>query len=204
MPLTLPSEQLLTTIERLPRGTAIEERNRALLWTLAETGLQVSEVAALRFDDWTLSGGQGRLAVRGKFERELPVSGRLYEAVQGLRAGAKGEWVFPGFNKFGALGGAISPRGVELLVRHFGPALGSTELTPRVFRHSAVVRWFREGCSREEIQRRLGSRRLTHSVPTSRSSSRFSRILQIHDLNHIHLRNSSEGMRSAARTGKSR
>jgi site-specific recombinase XerD len=167
VPLTASSLELIAAIRELPTETLIDERNRALLWTLAETGCQVSEVAQLRFEDWEI----GKLRIRGKAERSLPVSSELFAAIQSLRKRASGgaaaasesgkaeaEWIFRGFNKFGAVSGSISPRGVELLVRHFAPTLGVPELTPRTFRHSVVVQWFRDGCSREEIQRRLGLR----------------------------------------------
>jgi site-specific recombinase XerD len=157
VPLTAPSSELIAAIRKLPLETLLDERNRALLWTLAETGCQVSEVALLKFEDWTPT----RVQIRGKAERELPISHDLYDAIQGLRkrAGGGGEWIFRGFNKFGAISGSISPRGVELLVKHFAPVLGVPALTPRTFRHSIVVHWFREeSCSREEIQRRLGLR----------------------------------------------
>jgi site-specific recombinase XerD len=163
VPLTLPSESLIEKIRALPHETPLDERNRVLLWTLAESGCQVSEVALLRYDQC-----QGRqLRFEGKAAREIPVSSELCEAIQELKLRMKAkpgardqeQWVFVGFNKFGSLGGAISSRGVELLVRHYATALagkGGEKLTPRTFRHSAVLRWYREGCTREEIQRRLG------------------------------------------------
>ena len=125
VPLTLPSRQLVTTIRALPAESVLDERNRALLWTLAETGAQVSEVARLRFDDWSskpAADRKHRLQIRGKSARELPVSAELCEAVLKLRKDrSKSDWVFLGFNKFGSLGGAISPRGVELLGQTLWP-----------------------------------------------------------------------------------
>jgi site-specific recombinase XerD len=159
VPVTVSSDKLLESIRALPVETLLDERNRALLWTLAETGCQVSEVAQLRFEDWSNEktvGDKLILRLRGKAPRDLPVSRELHEAIRTLQQRQKGEWIFTGFNKFGPLGGAISSRGIELLVKHFGPALGEALLTPRTFRHSAVVQWFREGCSRDEIQKRLG------------------------------------------------
>lgn len=164
VPLTVSCKELLTTIRALPAESVLEERNRALLWTLAETGCQVSEVAQLRFDDWSAKAGPNgnyALSIRAKVNRlprDIPVSRELAEAIRTLRERSKSDWIFLGFNKFGSLGGAISPRGVELLVKHFAPALGNAELTPRTFRHSIVVQWFKDGCSREEIQKRLGLR----------------------------------------------
>ena len=160
VPFVVSSEKLVQTIQSLGRETLLDERNRVLLWTLAETGCQVSEVATLRFEDWEVpegAGGQPLLQLNGKSPRALPVSVELRESVLGLKARAGGTpYLFLGFNKFGSLGSAISPRGVELLVKFHAPKLGYPELTPRTFRHSAVLRWYQEGCSREEILKRLG------------------------------------------------
>jgi site-specific recombinase XerD len=153
VPLTVSSQALIEAARALPTETLLDERNRVLLWTLAETGCQVSEVAQLRFEDWTAKA----LRISGKSPREVPVSSDLFHAVQGLRKrSGDSPHLFLGFNKFGSLGAAISPRGVEMLVKFYAPKLSQPELTPRTFRHSAVVRWYGEGCSREEIQRRLG------------------------------------------------
>lgn len=158
IPLIVPSEALIAAVRALPFESVLDERNRVLLWTLAETGCQVSEVSQLRFENWEM-GKSPVVHVGGKSPRAIPVSKELVEAVQNLRARAKDSpWLFLGFNKFGSLGSAISPRGVELLVKFHAPKLGQSELTPRTFRHSAVVRWFQDGVTREEIQKRLGLR----------------------------------------------
>ncbi len=162
VPATVSSAVLLTAIRALPMTSILDRRNRLILWTLAETGAQVGEVSRLRFQDWT----PGRVRVSGpggKGARELNVSKELSDAALELaqeQGGAKANkptvWVFQGFNKFGSLGGAISARGVELLVKHYAPKLGVGDLTPRTFRHSAVLRWFAEGMTRGQIQERLG------------------------------------------------
>lgn len=156
IPATVPSERLLAAIRALPSETLLDHRNRVMLWTLAETGCQVSEVAKLRYDCWE----QGpTLALAGKSARKIPVSPELFEAVQALRVrGKDSPWLFLGFNKFGSLGAPISPRGIELLVRSYAARLGFPDLTPRTFRHSAVLRWFSEGLAQKQIQDRLGLR----------------------------------------------
>ena len=164
VPFTISATELLNTIRRLPYDTELTARNRALLWALAETACSVSELARVRFEDVAvLENGKGSLRIEGKSARTLEVSQELAEAILVLR---KGEvpWVFRGWNKYRALPTAITPRGIELLVRSYaekllGPAAPSGDqdlLTPRTFRHSAVIRWYQEGVSREEIQKRLG------------------------------------------------
>jgi site-specific recombinase XerD len=165
IPFTVSSRRLVEEIRGLGQETLLDARNRCLLWTLAETGCLVSEVADLRYEQWEepKSGsemGQGYLHLSGKFERSVPVSADLVQAVSDLklRSGAEaGSQIFLGFNKFGPLGtSAISPRGVELLVKHYGPRLGFPGLTPRTFRHSVILRWFEEGVAQAVIQSRLG------------------------------------------------
>jgi site-specific recombinase XerD len=152
VPRTVEREALIAAILRLPQDTPIDWRNRVLLWTLAETGCQVSELVGLRFDDFAPRA----VRIPGKSPRTLVISPELRAAVAQLEARSKGAWAFTGFNKFGALGAAISPRGVELLVKHLSPQLGLGELTPRTFRSSAVLHWHGEGVPRAEIQDRLG------------------------------------------------
>ncbi|MGK5083926.1 site-specific integrase [Bdellovibrionota bacterium FG-1] len=153
VPKVLSSETLIATIRALPHDTFLDARNRAMLWTLAETGCQVSELAALRFEDWSAN----KVQIRGKAPRLLAISSDLRTAVDELKKYCGDRpWVFLGFNKLGPLGGAISPRGVELLVQFHAPRLGQVELTPRTFRHSIVIHWYAQGCTLQEIQNRLG------------------------------------------------
>ena len=159
VPYTVQLKELITSIQALPVQAELEERNRVLLWALAETGCQVSEITRVRFEDWSTGNGgrSATLSLAGKSPRMLAVSPELYNAVQSLKA-RSGErpWLFLGFNKFGALGAPITPRGVELLVKAYSVKLRLDLLTPRTFRHSAVISWFKDGVSREEIQKRLG------------------------------------------------
>jgi integrase/recombinase XerD len=155
VPFTVPRAELIAAIRALPLDNDLRLRNQVLLWTLAETGCLVSEIPRIRFADWK----PGSLEISGKSPRTLSVSPELCEQVQLLRASAPDrDHLFLGFNKFGPLAAPITPRGVELLVEVTAPKLGLGEITPRTFRHSAVVHWFTEGVSREEIQRRLGLR----------------------------------------------
>jgi site-specific recombinase XerD len=140
-------------------------RNKVILWTLAETGCLVSELSKLKLDHWS----PGWVEIKGKANRKLPISSELYRAVQELKSRMQAtqaqretqrekdlSWLFQGFNKFGSLGTAITPRGVEILVKNYAERLGFPELTPRTFRHSAVMKWYDEGLKQNEIQELLG------------------------------------------------
>jgi site-specific recombinase XerD len=155
VPRFLETSRLLEAIEKLPRATVLDRRNRVLLRILAETGCILSEVSRLRFEDFI---EEGALAVRGKNARKVPISGRLLKEVTELEKKSESPWLFQGYNRAGALSTTISVRGVEMVVAHHSRILGLGDLTPRIFRHSRVVSWHREGVSLSEIQERLGLR----------------------------------------------
>lgn len=159
VPFTVSQKRLIDQIRTLPVASVLERRNRALLWVLAETGCQVSEVTQLRFEHWSEQNGKAQVAIPGKAPRNLSVSPELFAEIEDLKAVSQGKSpVFLGFNKHGPLGAPISARGVELLVRFYSSRLNIPELTPRTFRHSAVVGWFEQGIAQDEIQKRLGLR----------------------------------------------
>lgn len=160
VPFTVSALQLVQEIRNLPTQTLLDYRNRTLLWTLAETGCQVSEVTQLRFEDWEINTeGTSHVMIRGKASRSVPVSLDLYRAVEELQPMLQDSpWIFSGFNKYGSLGAPMSARGVELLVRFYGPKLGFPELTPRTFRHSVILHWFETDVPQGDIQNRLGLR----------------------------------------------
>jgi integrase/recombinase XerD len=160
VPTTVPHVALVQAIRGLPTDTVLDRRNRALLWVLAETGCQVSEIGLLKFSHFS----ETAVEIPGKAPRRLSISRELSEVVTRLqvenpsapRVGRTEQFVFEGFNKFGSLGGPISSRGVELLVRAYGMRLGFPDLVPRTFRHSVVLQWYREGLKPEQLRERLG------------------------------------------------
>jgi site-specific recombinase XerD len=156
IPNTLDPVELLTAVRALPAESLLERRNRLLLWLLVETGVLVSEVAQLRFEDFE----KGSLNVRGKNPRTLKLSPALLDELEQVRGVAReGQmYVFLGFNRVGPVSTRISDRGVELLVRAYQARLGARSLTPRLIRHSVAVSWLAQGVASEEVKRRLGLR----------------------------------------------
>lgn len=164
IPFTAALPQLILAVQALPTTSLLEARNRLLLWTLAETGCLVSEIPLVHADSF-VGGAPGvplTLTILGRAQRMVPISTELaqaareFAATRGVDLGSAP--LFEGFNRFGSMGAAISPRGVELLVRHYADRLGFPELTPRSFRHSAVVHWLKDGLSPQEARERLGLR----------------------------------------------
>jgi site-specific recombinase XerD len=165
IPLTIETPKVIDLVRALPAETELEARNRALLWLLAETGCQVSEVKTLRFEQIHQKKSLGKtecsIAFSGKNPRLVPISAAWRDAVLDLKGRQKRKdnpWIFLGFNKFGSLGGPISARGVELLVKSYADQLGEKKIVPRTLRHSVVLHWAGQGMTQKEIQERLGLR----------------------------------------------
>lgn len=156
IPRVLAQDELLSGIRALPTESKLDRRNRLLLWMLAETGVLVSEVAQLRFEDFE----GGKLQMRGKNPRTLSLSAALKQELDQLRAEKRpGQaYLFLGFNRVGPVSSRISDRGVELLVRAYQAQLGVRGLTPRLIRHSVAVGWLSAGVPGDEVKRRLGLR----------------------------------------------
>lgn len=154
IPYTVPIPHLISKIKDLHHGTEIDARNRVLLWILAETGCLVSEITQLKFQDCR----NQQIHFVGKAARELRISDELFYAIESLQTMSikKSPYLFLGFNKFGSMGSPITARGVEMLVRLYAPRLGFPPLTPRTFRHSAVLFWYHSKVKTEEIKNRLG------------------------------------------------
>jgi integrase/recombinase XerD len=163
VPLTVDASDLMMAIGGMPETTLLDLRNKALLWTLAETGCQVSEVAKLTYESYSrVRGKSAKIEFPGKNARELPVAPGLVELVERLEHRAAtsprgaSDCLFTGFNKSGSMGHPITSRGVELLVRAYADPFGMPGLTPRTFRHSRVLQWLSEKMPEAEIQKRLG------------------------------------------------
>ncbi len=154
VPRVVHAGDLLARVRELPSESLLECRNRVLLWTLLESGLLVSEAAALREDHFDPESRM--LDVPGKQARRIPVSRELLQAMAELQKRNRGaRYLFQGFNRHGPISGtAITPRGIEMLVKSHRPLLG--KVTPRTLRHSVVIHWAREGHDQEKIRVWLG------------------------------------------------
>ncbi len=158
VPKAFDYQELLDKIKLFPEVDNISKRNKALLWTLLETGCQVHEIRGLKFD--LLRGDvQDRFQIHltGKSERSIDISPELFHVLEGLREPeSKSPWIFTGYNRFGSMGGPITSRGVELMVKVLAKQWKLNELTPRTFRHTSILHWFKNKMPPAEIQKRLG------------------------------------------------
>ncbi|MCX7622555.1 MAG: tyrosine-type recombinase/integrase [Thermomicrobium sp.] len=143
------------SVDRSPEGL----RDRAMLLTLATTGLRVSELMSLDLGDLDLEHGELVVRRPNGRERRVPLSA---EAVAALReyletarpsfAPAKGEQaVFLNHR-----GSRLTRQGFWLILKGYAETAGLPDVTPHTLRHSFAVQALANGWELRDVQRILG------------------------------------------------
>ncbi|MCS7246415.1 MAG: tyrosine-type recombinase/integrase [Thermomicrobium sp.] len=141
--------------DRSPEGL----RDRAMLVTLATTGLRVSELTALDLSDLDLQ--REELVVRrpnGR-ERRIPL---VQEAIDALREYLEqGRPAFSPSKLEPALflnhrGTRLTRQGFWLILKRYADAVGLADVTPHTLRHSFAVHALANGWELRDVQRILG------------------------------------------------
>jgi integrase/recombinase XerC len=161
--------------ERAPHLAA---RDRALFELLYGTGLRVGELAGLRVRDWDRDRHELRVRGKGAKERIVPVPAAAREAL--------GEWLAlreregllaqPMFTN--ARGGALSDRGVRVILRRRMLVTGiARPASPHTLRHSYATHLLDADVDLRAIQELLGHERLsTTQRYTHVSAERLARV----------------------------
>ena len=143
-------------------STWIGRRDRTLLLVAIQTGLRVSELIALRWQDIVLgTGAHLRCEGKGRKHRSTPLR---RDAQSMLRAWLQRQPAQPEDRVFPSIrGGALSRDAVEWLVaKHTAtaqqhcPSLKRKKITPHVLRHTAAMQLLHHGVDRSVIALWLG------------------------------------------------
>lgn len=143
------------------RATWIGRRDHALLATVLQTGMRVSEVTALRRRDVVLgTGAHVRCHGKGRKERCTPLTRHTVEVLAAWlaeRGGGDDDAVFPTRR-----GNALSPDSVgDLVDRHVAvasqhPGWTAKRVTPRTLRHTTAMTLLAAGVETSVIALWLG------------------------------------------------
>jgi site-specific recombinase XerD len=174
LPRTLPETPLGAALDRLPRATPADRRDRALLELLYSSGLRVGEAVGL--DLSRLDSGERTVRVRGKGDKErvVPVGRQALEALAAMvadrvGAGARGRGDEPLFQN--AAGGRLTARSVQRIVAArlagVGPGVAAT---PHALRHSFASHLLDRGAELRAIQELLGHASLASTQVYTRVS----------------------------------
>jgi integrase/recombinase XerD len=154
---TFSPEQLRKLLSACNRKTFCGLRDYTLILLFADTGLRVSEVLGLRFQDIDL--GEGLLLVNGKGrkQRQVPMGAQLkrefwrYLAARGDLAGQ--DLVF-----VSRTGERLSRTDCAKALRRLGrkAKLQGVRVSPHTFRYTFATMWLRSGGDLFTLQRILG------------------------------------------------
>jgi integrase/recombinase XerD len=141
-------------------STAAGLRDKAMLELLYATGMRVSELVSLRYDD--LDSNLGLLRCRGKGgkERLIPVGKSALKATESYLSQGRGSFLKKPRMPYLFLnhrGGALSRVGFWKILRRYGQQAGVLiGLTPHVIRHSFATHLLERGADLRSVQLMLG------------------------------------------------
>lgn len=198
VPLPRVPEQLVPSLRdpeiiallRAVEGSRDPERDRAIVLLLLDTGVRVSEAAALCVGDVGLAEGRCRVFGKGGRERLVPIGRRARKALRiwlTHRRGVRDDE--PLFTRSG--GHRLTARGLYQLVHRLASrAELTTRCSPHVLRHTFAMSFLTNGGDVFSLQRILG-----HSPSSIQVTRRYVALLD-DDLRAIH-RQASPGDRLA-------
>ena len=161
---TLPKYLTVAEVDSLlqqpdPAGRA-GLRDQAMLELLYATGMRVSELINLCWEDFEVNLGVVRCRGKGSKERLIPVGKSALRALEAYVQRGRGEWAKKRSSPFLFLnqrGGRLSRVGFWKILGRYGRAAGiATILTPHVMRHSFATHLLERGADLRSIQLMLG------------------------------------------------
>jgi integrase/recombinase XerD len=172
---------------------AATERDKLIVRLLADTGIRLGELLALRRSDFVERDRHTFLKVRGKGsqERLVPISPALARRLQryGERGGrgAYGERLFIALRRRdGADYRPLTPSGVQQMLRLLAESVGiKKRVHPHLFRHSYATHMLRKGMNPLILQQILGHASLdmitnvySHLNPTDAYEAQLRALLE--------------------------
>jgi len=155
------SEDVVKLLACCDPVTAAGERDRAIVFTLLDTGVRCSELVQLTLDDLDLEAGRLRvLHAKGNKQRVVPFAARCREALEHYLTFRRGEagplFVAAGRHRTLRPGVALRPNGLKQLLRRLGRQAGLSKVHAHRFRHTFAT-WAIEQDARElDVQHLLG------------------------------------------------
>ena len=155
-PTVLTADQILVLL-RACAGPAFEDlRDAALIRVFVDTGLRLTEMAALEIDDIDLDSDAVYLAGTARVPRAVPFERPAARALEGYlvarashhRADLPALWL--------GRRGRLTERGIEQAIRHRGQMAGLPTLRPHQFRHTFVQSYLASGGDRRQLMRLVG------------------------------------------------
>jgi integrase/recombinase XerD len=160
LPKYLTTTEVDALLQQPDPSTPLGLRDKAMLEVLYATGMRVSELTGLAWDDFEVNLGVVRCRGKGNKERLIPVGKSALRAVEAYVQRGR-----PALEKkrgsaflfLNPRGGRLSRVGFWKLITRYGRAAGiATAITPHVLRHSFATHLLERGADLRSIQLMLG------------------------------------------------
>jgi len=181
LPDSLSEAEVEALLESPDTAQALGLRDRSMLEVLYATGLRVSELVALRFDQWNQLRGLVRLFGKGNKERLVPLGeeatiwldrylGDARPALLGVR---RSEYLF-----VTRRGGPMTRQAFWHLIKRYARRAGiSKPLSPHTLRHAFATHLINHGADLRVVQMLLGHSSLsTTQIYTHVAQERLKRL----------------------------
>lgn len=185
LPKYLTAQEVDALLAQPDPSTPAGLRDRAMLELLYATGMRVSELVHLRWEDFEANLGVVRCRGKGSKERLIPVGKSALRAVEAYwregRAKLAGKMSSP-FLFLNRRGTGLSRVGFWKILAQYGRAAGiSTPLTPHLVRHSFATHLLERGADLRSIQLMLGHSDIsTTQIYTHVLKERLKQVYQTH------------------------
>ena len=134
-------------------------RDRAILETFYSTGIRISELVGLNYQDLDFIGGIVKVLGKGRKERIVPIGDRAIKAIRAYTEMKKKEEEAVFLNKNGK---RISTRGVRNIVGKYIRIAGTKQgVSAHTFRHSFATHLLNRGADLRSVQELLGHANLS-------------------------------------------
>ena len=135
-------------------------RDRAILETFYSTGIRLSELVGLNYEDLDHASGLLKVRGKGKKERIVPIGAKAIEAIADYLSGGSHNSFKDSFNRplfTNRLGRRLTTRRVAGIVNCYGRKAGLlARVSPHTLRHSFATHLLDGGVDLRAIQEMLG------------------------------------------------
>jgi site-specific recombinase XerD len=150
-------ENLLRTVDT---KTAIGYRNYAIMLTLLDTGIRLSELCSLKIEKLWLEDGMAKVLGKGNKERMIPIGKQLQHILWHYINRCRPEPTTIHYNSvfLTHVGRPLTTRHVQKIIAVCGrkAKLVGVRCSPHTFRHTAAISFLRNGGDLFSLQRILG------------------------------------------------
>jgi integrase/recombinase XerD len=162
LPKPLSEREIIALLDSIPRTSAFDLRDRALLELLYGTGARVSEVVGLNLHDLDFDEELILLTGKGSKQRLVPIGRALNAALRdylgpggrsSLLSSKKGTRVF-----LNSRSGPLTRQGIDLIVHKRAQVVNidRKRISAHVFRHSCATHMLAHGADIRVVQELLG------------------------------------------------